>query len=331
MRVSTNSLMRNYNSRLNQVLGNLNIANQKVITGRKFLTASESPVEAARAYQLRRSLQDNTNYLDNLENVNDMFASTESSLMNVSKMASSAYSTMLDAINGTKSLDERKIIAGELRGMQKSMVLSLNSKFNDKFLFGGSSTKNDNGEPVPFELKDGKLLYRGIDVTDPDAQNALKELADEKIYVDLGFGLNEDANGIVDNSAYNIANAGISYLGFGTDHRDNLILNLGEMADLLEAETIDPEAIKECTDRLEDQKLRVLRGVTTLGTETQFLKTTKTMLEDNEYNLKNKIANVEQIDMEAAIMAFKEADYVYKAALKMGSSILSPSFIDYMK
>ena len=168
-------------------------------------------------------------------------------------------------------------------------------------------------------------------MSDPANQDALKALADEKVYMDLGFGLKEDGNEkIIDSSVFNTATPGIKYLGFGADPTDNFILNLGKLADLFEQETLDDAAIKECTDKLDAQRLNLLIGVTELGGNTNFLKQTKGVLEDNEFNLNNKIVNVEVMDMEEAIMSFQQADYIYRAALQMGTKILSPSFIDFM-
>ena len=331
MRVTTNMTMRNYNSRLNRVLGNLNMANEKVTTRREFLSAEEAPASAARAYQLRRNMQKNADYMNNIENVLDTFTSAEGNLMNISELAETAYVDTLEAINGTNGLSERKIVAQQLRSIQSSMIMNLNAQFDDKFLFGGSSTKG-----LPFELTtDGEgnqtLTYRGIDVTDPASQADLKALAGEKMYVDIGFGLKEDGAGLVDSSVFNTALPGINVIGYGEDPTDNLILNLGKLADLLEQDTLDKDAIKGCTEKLKEQHTNVLVNVTRMGSDYQFLSQTKNVLEDNEFNLNNKIVDVEYIDMEEAIMAFKEADYIYRAALKMGNNILSLSFIDFMR
>lgn len=465
MRITTNMMMRNYNSRLNRVLGDLNLKNQKVTyNGRKYLKATEDPSTAVRSYQLRRSYKETEDYLENVKNVKDALLTAESSVQSVSKLAESVYVRTLEAINGTHTREDREIYAEELRGIQESMVLSLNSKFDDKFLFGGTGTTE-----APFELiqkDDGTevLTYRGIDVTTgvkyplyeadgktlreptPDellaGAETLEKLADEKIFKDLGFGLEEDTQGdTVNNTAFNSALPGLGILGYGmkpevpledvkgnpilepkkddagnmivkpgslgvgtqiyqkkpdgtkgdlaftvvenankelvlepatkppaaltvdndgmvsldgfvgVDEKDfaegalqveqvratetvnmNLILNIGELARLFEDEDgqLDYGRIKACTDMLDDQRMKVLRSWTDIGVDTQFLETTQANLETSQDHLTEKIINVEYDDMEKAIMAFQEADYIYRAALKMGMNVLSPSFIDFM-
>ena len=74
----------------------------------------------------------------------------------------------------------------------------------------------------------------------------------------------------------------------------------------------------------------VLEKVTMLGTQTEFLTTTKDRLDTAMINLSTQIDNVVNVDMAEAIMNFSWAQYAYNAALKVGNNILTPSFIDFM-
>ena len=81
----------------------------------------------------------------------------------------------------------------------------------------------------------------------------------------------------------------------------------------------------------DDGRNNVLEQVTTLGTKSQFLTATKDRLETDKLNLATQLDNVVNIDMADAITQYSWAQYAYNAALKVGTSILSPSFIDFMK
>lgn len=210
------------------------------------------------------------------------------------------------------------------------------------------------------------LLYRNVDVTtgklytdkneldtsdpilnesDPTKQkeayqDRLKKLANDTSYVDLGFGLNisesADKNGVTveDSSAFNISLPGIKLVGYdetaGGDNKKNMILLMGEISNKLAAEEFDYEGYRELLGTFDGQRNNVLQHVTTLGTKTEFLTTTKERLETNEINLTTQIDNVVNIDMAEAIMNFSWAQYAYNAALKVGNNILTPSFIDFM-
>ena len=59
--------------------------------------------------------------------------------------------------------------------------------------------------------------------------------------------------------------------------------------------------------------------------------TTNAILRNYRSNLGTQLDNVVNIDMADAITQYSWAQYAYNAALKVGTSILSPSFIDFMK
>jgi len=245
-------------------------------------------------------------------------------------MAESAHATLTAGRNGVWALEDRQIFANELRSMQQSAVDALNANFDSKFLFGGSSTKN-----LPFELKDGVLTFRGLDVTDPRNQAQLHIYSQEKIYVDMGFGLTVDVVNekpvVRDNSAFNTSIPGINIVGFGVKPEDNFILNLGLIADALEEEPLDYELTSHYWEKLTDQRMKILGEVTKVGANYNFLVQQRTVLEISSDNLNEKILNVEFMDLEETIMSMKMHDYIYRAALEMGSRILTPSFIDFMR
>ncbi len=182
MRITTNSIMRQYSGRLNTVLSNLNVASDRVSTGRNYTKASEDPASSAISNQLRREFLNNEMFTTNLENVQSRMVSVESTIMNVTKVSEDAYADLISAMNETKTSAERSIIADKLREMQATMVKELNVTEAGDYIFGGTNTKE-----APFELtEDNKLLYRGIDVTNGDIA-VLDELAAKEINVYLFF------------------------------------------------------------------------------------------------------------------------------------------------
>lgn len=338
MRITSGIMMRQYNSRLNEVLSNLNDANERVTNRRKYQKASENPSESVKSLQLRREYLANEDYQSNLKEIQSKSDSVESSMMKMSQVAVDASVDLLGIVNGTNSQSDRKVVAAELREMQKTLIMDANAKYGDQHLFGGSSTQE-----LPFVLKDdGTVTYRGInvDTTDPTELAKLQKLSDEKIYVDLGFGLTFDTsdasnpNTVVASSAFNTATPGIKFLGFGQNAdgtSKNLIVNLGKIADELEQTSYSETNIQAMSKALDVQKNNVMIGVTQLGSNSMFLDYTLNRLEDNEANLNSKLESTEFVTLEEAISDFKMQDTTYRAVLKMGTDILSVSFMDFMK
>ncbi len=336
MRISTNAILRDYKSNLATSLSNLNTSRTHVMTQRSFNSVAENPASAARASQLHRRYFQNQDNLSMITDVQSRQDGQEDAIYQISTVAKTiAKEYNVEAMNGTnKTLEIRQTYASAIREMQKSMVLSLNATYEDTYLFAGSDGKNP-----PFNLADdGTLTYRGIDVDAPQgtaAYQSLTDLSKESLYVDLGMGLTFDsADQVVPSSAFDTSLPGIKAVGYGKDSSgmsNNAIVLAGQLADLLEATNFDSDAYGKLMDKFNTVSSNVTNGLTDLGVKTQFLTATKDRLENTDISLQQQMQNVEGIDMSEAITDYMWDQYAYNAALKVGTSILSPSFIDFMK
>ena len=306
------------------------------MTQRSFNSVAENPGAAARASQLHRKYYTNQDNLSMLNDVQSRQDGQEDAMRQISDMLKTINKDYgIQAMNGTnQTLEVREGYASALKEFQKSMILSLNSSYEDTFLFAGSDGKNP-----PFNLADdGTLTYRGINVDAANGtadKNSLDRLSTEKLYVDLGMGLSLDENNkVVPSSAFNMSLPGINAVGYGKDSDDmsnNVIVLTGQMADLLSAETFDAQAYQKLSAKFENVSTGILNQITELGVKSEFLTTTKDRLENTDISLQEQMENVEGIDMAKAITDYMWNQYAYNAALKVGTSILSPSFIDFMK
>ena len=211
MRITTNAILRNYRSNLGTSMANLNTSRNKVMTGRQFVSSAENPGSALRAATLERKYVKNLDYISTAQNTQSFLDSQEDAAMQISDLAltlSKQYG--LEALNGTNAdAETRKTYADAWRGAQESLLLSLNASYEGRYAFGGA----DAATP-PFSLTtdaNGKqiLTYRGVNVdpdpNDPDYQktmDTLKQLSEESVYLDLGFGLTvNDKTGEIDPSS----------------------------------------------------------------------------------------------------------------------------------
>ncbi|MBC5689372.1 hypothetical protein H8S37_10630 [Mediterraneibacter sp. NSJ-55] len=334
MRVTTNMVMRNYQNNLNSTAGGLEISRKQVETQRRFSSSYEDPSSAARAAVLERRYARNADYQNNVENTMKWQDCQEDAVMQLGKITTTiAEDYSLKALTDTASDVGRDTYAQALREMQKSMVQILNSRYGDSFVMGG----NGGTEEAPFELsEDGKtLLYRGVDVNDPANAEALEQLSKETSYVDLGFGLSYDQDGeLVSSSAFDCALPGINVVGFGKTEEGtsrNLILLAGQMAEVLEAEEFDREAYEKLWDQFKEGASEVQDTSTELGTKTQLLNTTMSKLENESISIQEQYNSQIGIDPAEAIMNYSWAMYSYNSALKIGTSIIGPSLLDFIK
>ena len=214
---------------------------------------------------------------------------------------------------------------------------------------------NEKGEVVDPATYTGDIYYLNMDkaqadglvMTTKDYDTAckdaekLKYLANEKNYVDIGLGFKEDENGnLLDSSGFNAALPGISFLGYGVDEDGDpkniysIVQRLTEISDSV------PEGGK-WTDDVYDEFDRLVGKLetacssfktefTNLAAGTTKLDNQEQLLVDNFDNLQEQYAALEDVDMVDSITSFIWAEYCYKAALKVGNSILSESLMEYL-
>ena len=169
----------------------------------------------------------------------------------------------------------------------------------------------------------------------------LDYLMNEKRFVDIGLGLQEDENGkLIESSAFNDALNGLTFLGYGMDE-DGDPKNIYSIIQKLKgiAESVPDEGtwsadvyedFRGLVSKLEDASSNFKTEFTNMDAGTQKLKNNMSLLEDNVYSLKEQYSNIEDVNMADAITSFIWAEYCYNAALKVGNSILSQSLMDYL-
>lgn len=328
MRITTGMMTNKYVRNLYKSAEEMNYLNEKVSTGRDFFKGSQDPIGAIKAYKLRREYRSTEMYDTNISDADSFLTTAETNLSEISSNLELVYTSYLKGINGTMSADDREIIAKELENIQESILTSLNSKNSDRYVFGGTS-KNE----IPFTRdSDGNLLYKGINVNNPDNSEILSTLSKESINIDLGLGMKFGEDGLNKDTVFDMSMAGIKFMGYGSEEGipQNLYSLIGEIKTQLRDENFSEDKIQPYIENFEEQKKSVLVAITDVGSKANYLEFLKTRNEDSQFNLNEKILGVEYVDSAEAIMNFKMQEYSYNSALAMGNKILQNSFIDFM-
>ncbi len=331
MRITTNMVMKNYQSGLYATLNTMEEKRSQVSTGRQFTDSYQDPFSAAQGSVLETRYARNQDYINAVENTQMWQDAQEDAVNEINEMAkeiNKLYS--VQALNDTNAA-EREVFASTFRAMQESMISSLNGQFSDVYVLAG-----EDGENPPFDLlDDGTVTYRGLSLDDPSNAAVFEEMSKESAYIDLGFGLKFDAAGeVVPSTAFDSALPGINIVGFGHDAdgtSQNLIVLAGKMADELEKDPFDRTEYEKLWNAFDNASNGVISTYTELGSQTKLLESTLTKLENEEVNIIEQMDSTINIDAAEAITNFSYAQYVYNAALKMGTNILSPSLLDYIQ
>ena len=166
VRVTQNAISRQYKNNMNSTLGQMNSINNKILTQRKFLRASENSVGAAKAISIRKNLANIETYSSNLDTAASIFTSAESGLKQISSRISDVTDSLISGVNGDKGQTEREIIANEIENVAKDMLKTLNADYADRKLFGGT---NNSSQAFEYDSKTGKVLFNGTDINSNEA------------------------------------------------------------------------------------------------------------------------------------------------------------------
>jgi flagellar hook-associated protein 3 FlgL len=322
MRVTNNMLSENYLKNLNSTLEQLNNSNTRLAAKRKYMRFAEDPSTALKAMQIRKNLTRIDVYTKSLTDVNGVLDQYETSISNINDLVKEAVAQVMQGTTGTSGSSVEQTVANTLRGYQESILAAANAKYADDFIFGG----NEVGE-APFTISStGELLYKGVNVDTGTFE-------DEYRYIDIGLGLKYDASGNLSSKvAFNIANSGAKLLGTGVDANgvsNNLYNLIGQIADKLESG--DTSDMKLYTDKLNDLAEHVRLQYVNIGEKSNFVSYMKDRLESEKINASKKQNDLEVLDTAEGIIEFSELEFAYNACLSMGSKLLQPSLLDYLR
>lgn len=169
----------------------------------------------------------------------------------------------------------------------------------------------------------------------------LEYLKNEKYYVDIGLGFQEDKNGnLIPSSGFNAALNGINFFGCGLDGDGDpkniysIVQKLTEISDSVSEGggwgSVYDE-FKRLVGKLETASSNFKTEFTNMAASTTKLENNEKLLEDNFYNLQEQYAALEDVDMVDSLTSFIWAQYCYNAALKVGNNVLSESLMDYLR
>lgn len=379
-RITTNGTMRTYRSNLLGSRNKLNSAMIKVQTQRQFNSYAENPLGASQAWQLRRSMwrtEDQISNVQMLKNFNQTGWIALDAICDgtTDQPGLNAFPDIKQALNDPDG-SARKALAQDILSQVESIVANMNTKYGDNYVFAGTDGLN-----APFTWgADGSLCFRGISVNakqmevktlddfpkndgsgefDEDAYKAyleeyansdygkLEKYSKEKIYVDIGMGMQEDANGeFITSTGYDSSLCGLNYLGFGLDEdgdSNNIVMLMKEAGEIL-SRTASEDGKFEDTDIVNGDRKRlevlyekiqakiadVSEKHVELTADTSFLEKTEIQLKERSDLLNEQREGIEGIDPADAISELLWANYCYQASLKIGNQVLSQSLLDYM-
>jgi flagellar hook-associated protein 3 FlgL len=303
----TNNFMLNLQSNLQRMEKYQN----QLSTGKNFTRPSDDPVAVTKSLQTRNDISKTGQYLKNVQDSITWLEQSETSLMEINDIIKRAYELAVDGADGTKTPEDRQIIAKEVLQLQEQLVNAANTSFNGRFLFGGHNTASK-----PFEVTGGtpgqyKLAYNSIDIETLTSADNTEHLAYE-----IGFDVKMA-----------VSFTGLDLMGTGSD---NLYQVMNRFSEAL-LDGTDQGALQQSIGELQEQQNNVLAMLGEVGGKHNRLTLMEKRYDLDVYNFKAVQSKIEDADYAKAVTDAKMAEIVYQSALAASAKIMQPTLMDFLR
>jgi len=299
MRLTNNILMSNLLTNLTKSEERSNKLQTQIQTTKLFSKPSEDPAAAAKAYRYRTQLSKIEQYIKNTDDGMEQLTAQEEALSSYNELLQRARELNVQATGVVLNEENRNAIATELEQIKSQMVSIMNTTYNGKYVFSGFQT-------------DQKL----VDVK--TGQYAIEIDADEQIKYEIGTG-NPVTINTIGTDVFGEGKAGDKPEAIQI--MDNLITALKNDGANIQNHIADIDKIQES----------VLSATTDIGARYNRLETAKTQLEGEEANIESYKSINEDTDIVEAYVKLVSEQSVYQAALNVGSKIIQPTLLDFLR
>lgn len=296
----TSQLLRNISSNLSQSAG----LQEKLSTGRVINRPSDDPVGITYALRYRSDLAVNDRYQSNVDSATSWLDFNDTMLSQVGDVIKRAKELAVQGSNGTNPDVALENVANELTQLKAQLLDIANSQFKGKYIFNGQFTD--------------KMPYDSANPSDVITDNG-----DINFIVNAGVQL--DVN-LIGNEVFGYPPPGVTA---PKNEDDNLFDVLDKMIAGLRAN--DHSAVSDQLGNLESRYSKVLTQQAEVGARINRIELMEDRLKDLNVNLQTLQSKTEDADMEELIIKAKVNESVYQASLSVGSKVIQPSLVDFLR
>jgi flagellar hook-associated protein 3 FlgL len=301
MRVTNNMLTQNLLKNLQYANNKMDLIQQQLATGQRITKPSDDPIKIETAMRLRGTLSAMEQWQENAGKALAFMDTTEGILANMTSMLQRLRELAVQGANGSNADADLEQIAIEVDQLTEQLQLLANSQFGSKYIFSGTHIDK---APMPLPYSDPGFQWEGNDkIVQVEVGNNLSL----PISVDgkMLFGIDASGkNSSLFQTLSDLSQALYDHNSVGVDQA------LGEI------------------DQHIDTVLSVRAG---LGAKTNRLEVINNQLDNSIISLKKNLSKIQDVDMAEAIMEFQSIQNTFRAALSVGSQIIQPSLVDFIK
>lgn len=265
----------------------------QLATGKKITRPSDDPVVAMKGITYRTNLMEVEQYKRNFSEAYTWTENTDAALDKATQGLQRLRELTVQASNDTYEGNQRKAIEEEIKQLKEHLVTIANTKVGDKYIFNGTNTSK---EPVTTNAG-------GTVATTSTNANEVKIELSKGIYI----GVNVPGNKLFNADFFKRIE----------DLQTKLMSNAGDI----------DASLKDLDDNIN----AVLSVRSEIGARQNRIEMMETRIDEQEVIANRVLSENEDVDIERVITDLKTQESVHRAALGVGSRIIQPTLMDFLR
>jgi len=363
MRVSNRMLYSQLVNSMNSNTEKLLDLNNKASSGRRITRPGDDPVAMANVLIYRSELSSFDQYKTSIDRAKGFLTRSDSVLDSVNEQLNRAIELATQQSSSTSTADTRLGAAQEIKQIRETITGLANSKYGDKYIFGGTNTQNPPFQSFDvtnikadvsqisaaapatpssgtryIDTDDGHIYqYDGATWQDqgaPSAGTAVKNTADGKYYVynttggwQTHYQGNDDTFGIkiskTDEVTANIPGSAIFQNSSGDVFQT--LINLEQSL-----RNNDQEGIAAALPQIHNCGKVVNNNIALIGSRANRLTYISTVTTRSTTDTKASLSDLEDVDYAKVLTDLKNQETIYQASLMSAAMISQMSLADYI-
>ncbi|WP_077619698.1 flagellar hook-associated protein FlgL [Bacillus sinesaloumensis] len=292
MRVTQTMLTNNMLRNLSNSYERLGKYQDQLNTQKKITKPSDDPVIAIKGMRYRTDLNEIEQYKRNLSEAYTWMESSDDAMDKMTQALQRVRELTVQASTGTNGPDEKENIAVEIKQLKEHIATIANTKVGNKHLFNGTNTTD-----APVNLAGNQISLSTNDV--------LLEVS-KNVHINVNVKPNDLLKGSNTNDIFT--------------ELDNLVNDLNSDGD-----------VSSYLDSLDSHMTNVIAVRADLGARYNRIELIDDRLGSQEVIANKIISENEDAEMEKVIIGLTTAEAVHRASLGIGSRIIQPTLMDFLR
>ncbi|WP_343347595.1 hypothetical protein [Terrisporobacter petrolearius] len=315
MRITNTSMIKNHMYDTQENLTRMNKINEQINSSKMVNRVSDDPHKAIRIMNLNNEIRYTEKYNYNIDETVGWMDTTDGSLDHLGNMLGDIKDDILK-VGGVYSDEEFKAIQAEINEKIKEIADVMNTTYGGKYMFGGT---NVDEPPITMEDKNGVITLK---INPNSNMGDLRADISDGINIDYNISVGEIFNGKDNN-------------GTPIDFLEE-INNVSKLMDKVVNGTDDEKskAKKQLSgttkDNIDNLYNHALDERTSLGVRVNTAEKVKGLNEENILNMKGVLSLDQDVNQVEKFIELKSAELVYQASIKVGTTLMQPTILDYL-